>query len=205
MNKIKWIIFDLGGIVVPEVSSLIYNRIAKVLNISDEKLKEIISKYHRQTTAGSMTFLEMYSIIVKEISSPVSPDYLLQEHLNAYRTLAKIHDADVVEYIETLKKDYKVACLSNLEIEIHDICSKTGLYDYFDQVFLSMEMKMQKPDLEIYLKVIEELKCLPNEIIFTDDRIENVTAANEIGIHGLHFSSLEKLKSDIANICNVPC
>ena len=30
------------------------------------------------------------------------------------------HDADIVEFIKTLKKKYKVACLTNIETEIAD-------------------------------------------------------------------------------------
>jgi FMN phosphatase YigB (HAD superfamily) len=30
------------------------------------------------------------------------------------------HDADIVEFIKTLKKKYKVACLTNVETEIAD-------------------------------------------------------------------------------------
>ena len=47
-------------------------------------------------------------------------DYLLQEHLKEYRMLGTNHDADIVEFIKTLKKKYKVACLTNVETEIAD-------------------------------------------------------------------------------------
>jgi len=204
MNKIKWIIFDLGGIVVPETGQSINHKIAYALNLSDEKLKEIASKFHRQITAGSITLFEMYSEITKELSIPISAEYLLQEHLNEFIRLGIIHNADIVHFIETLKDEYKVACLTNLEIEIADICRETGLFDYFDKAFMSTELKMLKPDLEIYSKVLEELNCFPNETIFIDDKIENVAAANKLGINGLHFSNLNQLRSDIENICSLP-
>jgi putative hydrolase of the HAD superfamily len=204
MNKIKWIIFDLGGIVVTEIGPLINHKIANVLNVSDGKLKEIVSKFQRQITTGSMTLLDMYYIITKELSVQISANYLLQEHLNEYRMLGINHNSDIVNFIETLRKKYKVACLTNVETEIAGICRETGLYDYFDRTFLSTELKMQKPDLEIYSKVLEELRCEANEIIFVDDKIENVIAANEIGIYGLHFSNLSQLESDIVKVCSIP-
>jgi putative hydrolase of the HAD superfamily len=200
MTKIKWIIFDLGGIVVPEVGNLIRHKIANELNVSEEWIKETFIKFQRPLMTGSLTLREMYVQITKELSLNISPDHLLLEHLNEYKKYTLIHNKDTVEYIAALKKDYKVACLSNLEIEIHEICSKTGLYSYFDRVFLSLELKMQKPDLNVYLKVLEELECKPDEIIFTDDRIENVNAANKIGIHALYFSNLDQLKLDISKI-----
>jgi putative hydrolase of the HAD superfamily len=204
MNKIKWIIFDLGGIIVPETGQFRNHKIATLLNVPDEQLNEIADKFQRQITTGSMTLLELYTIIVDKLSARISPDYLLQEHINEYVRLGIIHNADVVHFIETLKKEYKVACLTNVEIEIADVCRETGLYDYFDKVFISTELKMQKPDLEIYSKVLAELNCLPIETIFIDDKIENVAAANKLGIYGLHYSNLNQLKSDIENICNLP-
>jgi hypothetical protein len=68
MNKIKWIIFDLGGIIVAEIGPLINHKIANILNVSDKKLKEIVSKFQRQITTGSMTLLDMYYIITKELA-----------------------------------------------------------------------------------------------------------------------------------------
>ncbi|MGD1007727.1 MAG: HAD-IA family hydrolase [Ignavibacteriaceae bacterium] len=203
MNKIKWIIFDLGGIIVAEIGPLINHKIANILNVSDKKLKEIVSKFQRQITTGSMTLLDMYYIITKELAVQISANYLLQEHLNEYRMLGINHNADIVNFIKTLRKKYKVACLTNVETEIADICRETGLYDYFDRTFLSTELKMQKPDLEIYSKVLEELRCEANEIIFVDDKIENVIAANSLGIYGLHYSSLNQLMSDIEKICSI--
>jgi putative hydrolase of the HAD superfamily len=204
MNKIKWIIFDLGGIVVPETGNSINHKIANALNVPDEKLIEITGKFHRQITTGSISLFDMYSLIAKELSIQISPDYLLQEHLNEFKRIGIIHKTGIVNFIKTLKKNFKLACLTNVEKEIADICRETGLFDYFDRAFLSTELNMQKPDLEIFSKVLHELECLPNEVIFIDDKIENVIAAKKIGIFGLHFLNLDQLKSDLLKICSIP-
>jgi HAD superfamily hydrolase (TIGR01509 family) len=202
MNKIKWIIFDLGGIVVPEIGNIINHEIANALSISADTLEGHLGKYKRQITAGSLTLLEMYSEIRDELNSQLSPEYLLHVHLNTYIAHGNKHNNDVVLFIQYLRKNYNVACLTNLEIEIEDICRKTGLYDYFDKAFLSTELKMQKPDLEIYYKVLEELKCRADETVFIDDRTENVNAAKEIGMHTVFFSSPAQIKTEILKICN---
>ena len=202
MKKIKWIIFDLGGIVVPEIEPIINRKIAEVLNISEKKLIEIHKKYKGQITSGALTLFDMYSAITNELGIQVSSKYLLQEHLNMYEINGIKHYNDVVLLIESLKKNYGVACLTNLEIEIADICRETRLYDYFDRAFLSTELKMQKPDLEIYHKVLESLKCKPEETVFIDDKIENVNSANKIGMHAIHYSNLDQLKIDLLEVCN---
>ena len=38
---------------------------------------------------------------------------------------------------------------------------------------------------------------MPEETIFIDDRIDNVEAANDCGIHGIQFTTLEDVKKQI--------
>lgn len=53
----------------------------------------------------------------------------------------------------------------------------------FDYVFLSYEMKCIKPSKDIYVQVIDKLKCETDEIIFFDDNEKNVNGAKSVGIN----------------------
>lgn len=91
---------------------------------------------------------------------------------------------DTIEIIEKLKeKNYKVCMLSNLrKIDFDWFCS---VYDVskFDELFLSYEMKINKPDKRIYTKMIEKLNVQPNQVYFFDDSKSNVDSAKEVGIN----------------------
>lgn len=54
-----------------------------------------------------------------------------------------------------------------------------GLSD-FDYVFLSFEMGLRKPNDDIYLKVQEELKVDPENILLIDDTKENIETAKRL-------------------------
>ena len=49
--------------------------------------------------------------------------------------------------------------------------------DYFDTLFLSCDLHLQKPDPAIFDRVTAELGCAPGEIIFFDDSEENCRVA----------------------------
>jgi putative hydrolase of the HAD superfamily len=104
----------------------------------------------------------------------------------------------VLEIIEILKNHFMVACLTNTELEIAEIGRTTGLFEPFHKAFLSVEMRMQKPDHEIYKRVLVDLDCLPDEVIFIDDKQENVQAAHELGMQGILFKNVEQLRQDLA-------
>jgi putative hydrolase of the HAD superfamily len=57
-----------------------------------------------------------------------------------------------------------------------------GIAGHFDHLFLSHETGFYKPEPAAYLRVIHELALEPHQILFFDDRPENVTAACGAGM-----------------------
>ncbi|MGB0050633.1 MAG: HAD-IA family hydrolase, partial [Terracidiphilus sp.] len=54
-----------------------------------------------------------------------------------------------------------------------------------------------KPDPAIYRHVLEKLGTRPEETLFIDDRKANVDAAVAIGMKGIVFTDVERLRADL--------
>jgi len=202
MKDIKWVIFDLGGIVVPESKDLIDNRIAEYLSISVSQFLEMQEEFMQQVTMGKITLLEVYSILVERLELSVSPDSILEKHLSAFREVSTRQDSDILHMIGALKDNYNVGCLTNTEIEIADINKTTGLFGYFQKVYLSTEIGLSKPNVAIYNYMLADIDCSPQEVIFIDDRSENVESALRIGINAIQFSTVKQLQDDLSHYCS---
>lgn len=93
-----------------------------------------------------------------------------------------------IEIIKKLKKTHKVYLLSNTNsTHIQNISNtlknqfNTGFEELFDKIFFSYEMKMRKPDAEIYEEVKKHIS--ENEkAVFLDDNLDNVNASVKAGI-----------------------
>lgn len=59
------------------------------------------------------------------------------------------------------------------------------LEDFFDKIFLSQELHLQKPDRETFKTAIRELGASPAETIFLDDSPVNTAAAAACGLQTL--------------------
>ena len=88
-----------------------------------------------------------------------------------------------------LRKKYVVYLLSNTnEIHWQWSCLHAFRYktfraeDFFEHIYLSYEMKMAKPDADIFQKVLDETGILPNETLFIDDSEANCRTAEALGI-----------------------
>ena len=86
-----------------------------------------------------------------------------------------------------------VSLLSNTN-ELHWECccqnwfnaNGNKLEDFFDKIFLSQELHLQKPDPEIFRTAIRTLNAHPSKTIFIDDNAENIAAASSCGLQTLH-------------------
>ncbi|MHA1764537.1 MAG: HAD-IA family hydrolase, partial [Promethearchaeota archaeon] len=68
----------------------------------------------------------------------------------------------------------------------------------FDELILSFQVHLMKPDPKIFELAIQKAGCKPEEIIYIDDGLNNVRAASNFKINAITFTSpeelLEKLK-----------
>lgn len=67
----------------------------------------------------------------------------------------------------------------------------------FQQVYLSYEMQMRKPEPEIFQYVLNQQKLIPAETLFIDDTQENIITASALGISVWHINPE---KEDIVNL-----
>lgn len=88
-----------------------------------------------------------------------------------------------------LRERYVVYLLSNTnDIHWRWSCEHAFRYrafraeDFFEKIFLSYEMKLSKPDVAIYRKVLDETGINPEETLFIDDSAANCRAAETLGI-----------------------
>lgn len=108
---------------------------------------------------------------------------------------------DVLTLIKKLKdQQLQLAVVSNT-VSAHALyLTQQGLYDDFDELILSYQLDVRKPDPGIFTIALKKLGVKAEEVFFVDDLQENVDAAILLGIHGILFTSADKLRKDIVNL-----
>lgn len=99
-------------------------------------------------------------------------------------------NASLLSHIKALRENYKVYIISNASSSfLRKILEDYSLYEYFDGVFVSAEMKIAKPDTKYFDYVLDKIGFTPEEAIMTDDNPKNVKAAANSGIDGIIFEN----------------
>ena len=74
----------------------------------------------------------------------------------------------------------------------------------FEHLIYSCDYGSIKPELAIYRNCLELLKAAPQDILYLDDRAENVEAAARLGINSVLFDTVEKTASRVESRFDIP-
>jgi len=190
MNKKKYIIFDLGGIFVPDNTRLLNAEIAGYVGISEEEMAKRWTGALPELFTGSLKIIDFYE---SRFGSSFDSTVLLQKHLDIYTRGFQMNPS-MLELLQELNLEYTTACLSNTEIEVSEINAEMGLYDHFQYTFLSTEMHMMKPNKDIFISAIQTLNASIEDIIFIDDKEENIQTGSLLGLKTILFESAGKTR-----------
>jgi epoxide hydrolase-like predicted phosphatase len=69
--------------------------------------------------------------------------------------------------------------------------------EMFETVVDSAFVGCRKPDPRIYQLTLERVELEPEQCIFIDDLEVNIEAANELGLHGVHFRETAQARAEV--------
>ncbi len=193
---IKTLIFDFGDVFINLDKQATLRELQK-LNISeftDELLEK--NKAYEMGLISSEAFLTAYIDQFTHLKSD-----LIRNSWNAilmdfpeyrFKFIKKLSEA----------KDFKLVLLSNTN-EMHINWIKQNVHFFedfkncFDSFYLSHEIKLRKPNADIFQYVLEKENLIAEECLFIDDTLENTEAAAKLGLKTWH---LEPTREDVIDL-----
>ena len=183
---IRNIVFDMGQVLLRFLPDLFIERLG--VEGEDKKLlkREVFQSLEwARMDRGSLTDAEAAEIICRRMPER------LHEAVHALvdrwdRPILAVEGTE--ELIAELKeKGYGIYLLSNASYRQHDYWPKLPASRYFDGTLVSADVKLVKPQPEIYRLLCETFSLVPDECVFIDDAINNAEGAFLCGMHPIVF------------------
>ncbi|MGC8605750.1 MAG: HAD family hydrolase [Desulfomonilaceae bacterium] len=194
---IKDIIFDLGNVLVPFDWNIAGRRLVKYLPPELARESEFDPKAFATTIIDLIEALEKGTMEFHEFFWKVVLKTGLTIEFNNFKLIwCDIFQIDqkMINLGKQLSGRYNVWLASNTNEAHYDfITTKFPEILFFKEAALSYRMGVKKPDLNYFVKALELFGISPENAIFVDDRLENVQAAEKIGIAGVVFTTFESL------------
>lgn len=187
---IKNLIFDFGGVII-DIDLDRCLRGFRALGFSRLKMflyRRLIRQSISDYQIGKISSDEFCGRILEKCKAGTTKEQVIE----AWQSVCIGLPEERLQKIKALRGNYKIFLLSNINelhwtyCRDHFLSGEHSSENYFDRIFLSYEMGVEKPDPEIFKKVIESLKIDPNETAFFDDTLCNVQTAKSLGFKARH-------------------
>ena len=198
-NMIKGIIFDFGNVISNFDNNIFLKKIAKHTEKTISELNELIyqkSDLVKKYETGLITSDEFFESIVMLCNLKISKEEFIKAYTSIFTPIKTTFDL-----IRKLKPNYRLALLSNTsEWDFNFGIKTTDIFNLFDAVILSYEVKEMKPGKKLFLEAINKLNLKPEECTYIDDIEEYVNAANQMGINSILYKSYDILIDELRKL-----
>ena len=187
---IKAILFDIDGIIIRR-DRYFSDKFAESKGIPIEKVTEFFKGEFKNASFGRAD--------LKDIIVPWLPkwgwDGTVDEFLDKWFKDESTTDPSVLSILDRLRKSHLELYIATRQ-ELHRknyLWENVGLKNYFDGVFCTCDIGVDKDTLEFFEYCLKELSLDPEEVMFFDDSEGNVRCARKLGINAYYYEQVEDL------------
>lgn len=197
---IKAIAFDLGGVVLASEQEQFYRHAQAAFGLPLTKIKEVMWRHQPDLERGDLTISQFWQAVMSDLGQPydaAKDDHLWSDHY----VEDSIINEGILRLIDQIRdQGIKVVLLSNTHAEHVDLNRHRHIFEHFDVCFFSNEMRARKPEAKAYKYVLNKLGIEPVELVFFDDRPENVDGAKDLGIQAFKYHDSDHVISELKEL-----
>lgn len=201
-HKIKNIVFDMGNVILDYNPSRIVSKVFTDPAEKDLFLKEIFqSEGWRMLDQGTLTFEEHYQELASRYPMYAEKiDWILQNWHKDQPYIPGIHN--LIERLDAAGFDLYL--LSNANSRYYTFETYLDIFKRFKGITLSSDLKLVKPQREIYERFCSIHQLVPGECLFIDDQLANIKAAREAGWLAHKFVDVDELEGFLTDHLDIP-
>jgi len=194
---IKVFVFDCGGVLLQAPDLTPYRVWEQRLGMAAGSLEERLwtSDVWRLAERGKITDIEFWRRSGQELGA--EPDQAMSMREDIWSTWQV--DAQVLAMIDSLRDRFRLAMLSNATDVLEEmLADRYGVVDRFETIVNSARVGAAKPEKSIYTETLDRLGVEPKQVVFIDDRADNITAAASMGMHVIWYVGSNELQRQLS-------
>jgi 2-haloacid dehalogenase len=198
MTDIKAVIFDYGGVLIDWNPYYLYR---KVLT-NDTEVARLLQEIHFNEWNYSFDQGYPLALGIAEMCRlyPEHADMIRLYDERWMETIGLTFDANIALLKEIKASGMPVYGLSNWSMDKFKLVRpRYPFFELFDDMVISGEVKMAKPDPRIYRLLLERNGLTATECLYIDDSEDNYRAACQVGLQAIHYQSSGQLRRELQN------
>jgi putative hydrolase of the HAD superfamily len=198
MTRVKAVLFDYGMVLSASPDPAAWARMLSLTNLSEEQLHRGYWAHRHAYDRGDLTAESFWNHAAAPTHAILTPEQLtalIAADVDYWATL----NPPMLAWASSLQQArIPTGILSNMPGPM-----ETGLraryrwIDDFTHNTWSHALNLAKPEPAIYRHAAEGLRTPPENILFIDDRIENIEAALAAGMQAIHYTTHDAFEKEM--------
>lgn len=196
---IKAVLWDFGGVLMRTEDATPRTQLAQEYGLSRRALEELLwgDEAAVQATIGAVSARQHWQKVVERMGAADGRLAEIQERFFGGDYI----DQDLIAWIRELQQHYKTGLISNAFDDLRPFLQEQlKIADAFDVLIISAEEGIKKPQAEIYQNALLRLGVEPRQAVFVDDFLENVKAAQAVGMYAVHFRAPGQARAEVQRL-----
>lgn len=191
-SGVRFVYFDLNGVMVRAAVSKACMQLAEESGVSPDVIETIFWQYNSEVCRGSMSLDEFNTILAERLEMLVD--------WNRYYLMAVEPTPGIGELVEWVSENYRVGLVSNTFPSLIRPMFDKGILPKvnFDVIVDSSEVHALKPDSRMFEIAVDRSGVSPSEILLVDDDRLNLASAGQFGWHTMGFDAYQPEASIVA-------
>lgn len=195
---LRAVIFDYGMVLTGPQDPEAHATLMRITGLSLARFESLYWRDRHAYDEGKLSGLAFWQKFLHD--ADLSLDQSKVEELSRWDArMWTTQNPAMLAWHEHLKQQgLLTAILSNMgDNVLENIEHEFAWIHQFDVLVWSFQLRMAKPDPAIYRYTLNKLGTQPEETLFIDDKLVNIEAAQALGMKGIEFSTVEKLRADL--------
>src|SRR5882757_3902582 len=199
--EIKAILFDFGLVLSGPQNRKAWQAMLDRSGLTHEALHKHYWIYRDDYDRGTLSGREYWQKIGQDTNLSLKPydiDALIAHDVDLWGDL----NDPMIAWVRRLHAaGFRTGILSNIGDEMEQgLRNRHSWLTGFDHCVWSHALKLRKPELEIYHAAAQGLHTPPENILFIDDKEENIAAARAAGMNGIQYSTHDAFEQEMGSM-----
>ena len=195
MYQFEAIIFDYGNVLssVPWQSDV--EAMARIAGSSKESFENAYWTHRHDYDCGLISSVDYWGRVAEQLQVDISASYVNELTQIDVKSWARPNKQTVEFAYQLQASGIRLSLLSNMPVELKEWAEGPSSWlPRFCHRTYSCDLKVAKPDPAIYEHAIWGLQTKPSNVLFIDDRSENIDGALKCGLNGILFEGYQTIK-----------
>ena len=200
---IEAVIFDIGGVLIRGADASRQRAWEQRLGLPEGGLADLVLGLDAEygVSLGHISAAELWRRVGQRLNLAEAEWPSLQQAFWHGGYL----DRDLLDFLRGLRPRFKTALLSNGWDDARaGVAARFGLVDVVDQMIISAEEGLAKPDPRFFHLALSRLSVPPAAVVYVDDVAENVAVAQALGKHAIQFMTTQQTITIVQAILHDP-